>query len=84
MESRVRRGSGRDKLSPPQRPEGRPSIMIILGVILILIGILAKIGILYTIGAILAVVGVIVLGIGIALLAVSVARRVEGRESVAP
>ena len=33
---------------------------------------------------ILAVVGVIVLGIGIALLAVSVARRVEGRESVAP
>ena len=59
MESRVRRGSGRDKLSPPQRPEGRPSIMIILGVILILIGILAKIGILYTIGAILAVVGVI-------------------------
>lgn len=33
---------------------------------------------------ILAVVGAIVLGIGIALLAVSVARRVEGRESVAP
>lgn len=40
-------------------PEGRPTIMIILGVILILIGVLAGINILYTIGAILAVIGVI-------------------------
>ena len=59
MESRVRRGSGRDKLSPPQRPEGRPSIMIIFGVILILIGALTGTSLVYTIGAILAVVGVI-------------------------
>jgi len=59
MESRVRRGSGRDKLSPPHRPEGRPSIMIIFGVILILIGALTGTSLVYTIGAILAVVGVI-------------------------
>ena len=59
MARRVRRGSGRDKLSPPHRPEGRPSILLILGVIPILLGALTVTTSRSPVGAILAVVGVI-------------------------
>jgi len=48
----------------PDRGNGNPGTMIILGLILLLIGVLLSIPILYTLGVILLIIGLVLMVLG--------------------
>jgi uncharacterized membrane protein HdeD (DUF308 family) len=48
----------------PDRGNGNPGFMIILGLILLLIGVLLSIPILYTLGVVLLIIGLVLMVLG--------------------